>query len=54
MFQLSEFIGKYDFGDISVNYILNEYERAVMILLPKDTKCEFFSKKIQRFISVLL
>ena len=42
---MSEFISKYEFGDISVNFILNNKKRAVMILLPNDMECDFFTEK---------
>ena len=42
---MSELISKYEFGDISVNFILNNKKRAVMILLPNDMECDFFTEK---------
>ena len=42
---MSKFISKYEFGDISVNFILNNKKRAVMILLPNDMECDFFTEK---------
>ena len=38
-------INRFDFSDITLYYILNDSDRAVMTLLPKGTECDFFSKK---------
>ena len=42
---MSRLINHFDFADMSVDYILNDYERAVLIILPKATLCDFFSEK---------
>lgn len=42
---MAKIINSYTFGDISANYVLNEFERAVLILLPKGQKCDFLSQK---------
>ncbi len=38
-------IKRYEFGDMSASYILNDHKRAVLILLPENTECELFSEK---------
>ncbi len=38
-------INSFDFSDITLHYILNDSNRAVMTLLPKGVQCDFFTKK---------
>ncbi len=42
---MSKFINKYEFGDMVVNYILNDREKAAMLILPKGMECDFFAEK---------
>ncbi len=42
---MAERIKCYEFGDISVNYLLNDKNRVVMTILPKGQECDFMSQK---------
>lgn len=42
---MAKIIRTYKFDDILVNYILNDKDRAVMILLPEATECDLLSEK---------
>ena len=42
---MSKIINQYNFNDMTVSYILNQKERAVMLLLPKCTECDILSQK---------
>lgn len=42
---MSKIINTYKFGDITVNYILNDRDRAVMILLPENSNTDVLSQK---------
>lgn len=42
---MSKLINKFEFGDVSVNYILNDKNQAVMILLPADAEYDLFTEK---------
>lgn len=42
---MSRIINSYTFADMTVNYILNDHNRAVMTLLPVDKKADNLSKK---------
>ncbi len=42
---MCKMLNTYKFGDIKVNYILNDQDRAVMVLLPEDIECDFFTEK---------
>lgn len=42
---MCEIIKSYEFGEIIVNYILNDGGRAVVVLTPKDKKCDLLSQK---------
>lgn len=38
-------LSSFTFGDMAVNYILNDHERAVVILLPASDECDLFTEK---------
>ena len=42
---MSKLINSYEFGDMLVSYILNNHQKAVMLILPKDAECDFFTEK---------
>ncbi len=42
---MPKLINQYTFGDMKVNYILNDSSRAVLSVLPKDRECQLFSEK---------
>jgi len=42
---MSKIINKYTLGDITVNYILNNNNRAVLVLLPKNKESKLLSEK---------
>ncbi len=35
----------FNFGDMTAHYLLNDFDRAVLILLPLGTECDFLSEK---------
>lgn len=42
---MAKIINSYSFGDVEVSYILNDFERAVMILLPENNNTDLLSDK---------
>ena len=42
---MSKIINRYTFSDITVNYILNNHNRAVMVLLPQNKEVDILSQK---------
>lgn len=42
---MSKILNRYTFSDMTVNYILNDQERAVMVLLPEGAECDLLSDK---------
>lgn len=40
-------INSYEFGNINVNYIENDYGRAVLILTPKNSECDLLVKALE-------
>lgn len=42
---MCQLIKEYVFGDMKATYILNDNNRAVLLLLPKNNNCDLFSEK---------
>lgn len=42
---MAKIINSYKLGDITANYILNDHNRAVMVLLPENNKTDLLSEK---------
>lgn len=42
---MQRLINSFEFGNITVNYVLNNYDKVILIICPKEKKCELFSEK---------
>ena len=42
---MCKLLKSYEFGDMTANYILNDLEKAILIILPKGVECDFLSEK---------
>lgn len=45
MVNMCKIINSYELGNINVNYIANDYGRAVLVLTPKNSNCDLLSEK---------
>lgn len=42
---MNKIINQYNFGDITASYILNSFDRAVLVITPNGKKCDLLSEK---------